>query len=397
MPCRLLVHERGVSLISSELRQFVGPRSRRLQSGDPRRLVQRECPLAFLGRHALGDQSVHLGDHLGLESLSTHPRPSRHVTDQQVAALGEVECVGAGVGRDLQLAHEALGQATAFAQAEHCAKHAGRVPLTLPGRRHAEREKEPRRDHRIGDDLASPRAERRRHRHVAQRRAPAPARDRTEVTLDHRACRLRVEVAGEREYRVVGRVVGAEEVGHIVEARRAQVLHRPDQRVVERMLAREAERRQPLPPGAVRLIVYRPATLVLHHVALRVELLLCHRREEPRHAVRFEPERELQLMRRHRLVVVGPIEPGRTIERATGALHEFEVLVGADLRAPLKEHVLEQVRESRASGAFVRRAHVVPQVHCHDRRRMVLRQHHTQSVGQRVRLDRDPHLPPHSV
>src|SRR3712207_7165443 len=45
---------------------------------------------------------------------------------------------------------------------------------------------------------------------------------------------------------------------------------------------------------SVRLVVHRPAALVLHDVALRVELLLRHRRQQVAHAVRLQPERELR-------------------------------------------------------------------------------------------------------
>ena len=124
--------------------------------------------------------------------------------------------------------------------------------------------------------------------------------------------------------------------------------------MVEWMARREAEGRKSLPPAAIRLVVHRPPTLVLHDVALRVELLLRHRRQQIAHAIRFEPECQLELIRRHGLVVVGAVEPGGAVERAARPLHELEVLVCADAGRALKQHVLEQVGEPRAAGAFVR-------------------------------------------
>jgi len=59
-------------------------------------------------------------------------------------------------------------------------------------------------------------------------------------------------------------------------------------------------------------------------------------------------------MRRHRLEIVRAIEPGGAVERAARALNELEVLVRADVLRSLKQHVLEQVRESGAPVAFVR-------------------------------------------
>ena len=143
---------------------------------------------------------------------------------------------------------------------------------------------------------------------------------------------------------------------------------------------------------AVRLVVHRPAALVLHDVALRVELLLRHRRQQIAHAIRLEPERELELVRRHGLEVVRAVEPGRSVQRAAGALHQLEMLVRADARRALKEHVLEQVRESRAARPFVRRADVIPQVHGDDRRRVILGEGDEQPVVEPERLDRESAL-----
>ena len=118
----------------------------------------------------------------------------------------------------------------------------------------------------------------------------------------------------------------------------------------------------------------------MHDVALRVELLLRHRGQQLAHAIRLEPERELELVRRHRLEVVRALEPRRAVERAAGALHELEVLVRFDVGRALKEHVLEQVREAGAPRRLVGRPDVIPEVHGDDRRRVVLGQRDEQPV-----------------
>jgi hypothetical protein len=158
--------------------------------------------------------------------------------------------------------------------------------------------------------------------------------------------------------------------------------------MVERMLGGKRERRQLLPPRAVRLIVDRPAPLVLHHVALRVELLLRHRREQPAHAIGFQPERDGQLVRRDGLEVVGSVQPGRPVERPAGTLHQLEVLVRGDVLGSLEQHVLEQVREAGSPDSLVRRSDVVPQVHRNDGSRVVLGQRDEQSVRQSKGVDR---------
>ena len=111
---------------------------------------------------------------------------------------------------------------------------------------------------------------------------------------------------------------------------------------------RKTEGRKTLPPRAVRLVVDRPAALVLHDIALRVELLLREPRQHATHPVGLEPERQRDLMRRHRFVVVRPIEPRGPVEGPSGALDELEMFVGLDVRRPLKQHMLEQVGKTRA-------------------------------------------------
>jgi hypothetical protein len=62
--------------------------------------------------------------------------------------------------------------------------------------------------------------------------------------------------------------------------------------------------------GAVRLIVDRPPSFILYDIALGIELLLRHRREQLTHPVSFQPQRQRKLVRWNCLEVVGPLEPG---------------------------------------------------------------------------------------
>jgi hypothetical protein len=55
---------------------------------------------------------------------------------------------------------------------------------------------------------------------------------RSEVTLDHGERRIRLEVSGDREDRVVRGVPGREEVADVVERGGAEVLHRADRRMM---------------------------------------------------------------------------------------------------------------------------------------------------------------------
>src|SRR6185437_12110184 len=91
---------------------------------------------------------------------------------------------------------------------------------------------------------------------------PSP-RGRAQVLLDQRTRLARIEIAGNRQHGVIGAVVRREEVGDVVQARRRQIFHRPEERVMERMAGRIGERGETLGPRTVRLVVHAPAPLVL--------------------------------------------------------------------------------------------------------------------------------------
>ena len=59
------------------------------------------------------------------------------------------------------------------------------------------------------------------------------------------------------------------------------------------------------------------------------------------------------------------------------------VRFGLDVLRALEHQVLEEVREAGAARLLVLRADVIPELQVHDRRRVILRQHHRQAVGQR--------------
>ncbi len=187
---------------------------------------------------------------------------------------------------------------------------------------------------------------------------------------------LRVEIAGDREHRVVRRVVRLEEVFHVIERRVREIVHRAHERVMERVRWRKGERRQTLPPRAVRLIIDRPAALVLHDITLGVELLLRHRRQHPSHTVGFEEQCDLEPVGGHRLVIVRAVQPGGAVQYSAGALNDLEVLVRADIFRSLEEHVLEQVREAGAAFTLVRGSDVVPQIDGDEWRRVILGEGH---------------------
>src|SRR5688572_11778072 len=125
---------------------------------------------------------------------------------------------------------------------------------------------------------------------------------------------------------------------------------------------RKRERRESLQPCSIRLIVDGPAALVLHDVALCIQLFLRHRRQQAAHSVCFEPESERQLIRGNCLVIVRPLQPRRSIESPAGSLYQLEVLIGPDVLRSLEKHMLEQMGKSRSPDSFVGRTDMVPEV-----------------------------------
>ena len=139
------------------------------------------------------------------------------------------------------------------------------------------------------------------------RRHGGAALQRAEILLDQ-LLRLRgIEVADDREARVVRRVVLAEESLHVVELRRLDVLVRADHVAVVRMALREERLDERLLGDAVRLVLDALTPLVADDVLLVRERRLVDLLEQVAHAVRLEPQRELELIRRHRLEVVGAV------------------------------------------------------------------------------------------
>ncbi len=127
-----------------------------------------------------------------------------------------------------------------------------------------------------------------------------------------------------------------------------------------------------------------------HDADLVVESLLRERVEQEAHAIALEPQRELELVRRHRLEVVRAIEIGRAVHRrGARALEELEVRVLGDVPRALEHHVLEQVREPGAAGDLVAGADVVPRVDGDERDVVIDREDHLETVVERVALEVD--------
>jgi len=141
---------------------------------------------------------------------------------------------------------------------------------------------------------------------------------------------------------------------------------------------------EPLAGETIGLVLDPLAALVHHHLALGVEVLLGEGGQEEAHAVRFEPQGEVEMVGGHGLVVIGAVEPGRAVGDSADLLDETEMVVSAHMLAPLKEHVLEQVGEPGAARPLVARAHVIPEVDRHQRQGSALVEHDPQAIVEGV-------------
>jgi hypothetical protein len=196
------------------------------------------------------------------------------------------------------------------------------------------------------------------------------------------------EVADQAQHRVVRRVVSPEEAADVREARLVEIVHRADRG----MLIGEVRVEQlveVLVRQAVRLIVDAQATLFLDGLPLVVQLVL--RDVERAHAIGFEEQRQLELVRRQHLEIERQVDAGRPVHRAAVGEHLVEVLAVADVLRALEHHVLEQVREARQSLALVARPDVVRDVQGDHGHAVILHELHAQTVVERRLGEIDAH------
>jgi hypothetical protein len=142
---------------------------------------------------------------------------------------------------------------------------------------------------------------------------------------------------------------------------------------------------------AVGLVVALPL-LVLDDADLVLEILLGDRVEQMAHAVALEEEREVERRRRHRLEIIGPVEPGGAVIVGGADLLERLEEVARRVLGAVEHQVLEQVGEAGLAGDLVLRADVVPDRDGDDRRLVILMDVDAQAVGQREALVGDVDL-----
>ena len=362
----------------------VGPARDRAEPVQPFAFQQGLRPLHLLGRRRLRAEPRQLLVDGGLDLRDAGAAGRLHVQPAQRGGASEPQQPEAGRDRGAVAAHQPVVQPGRHAVAEHGERQFGRVALTGAVVRHPVGGHQRARRDLLPDLRAQLRADDVGERAVAWRHLAVVRRDGAEVLLDPRERLLRVDVADDRQHRVVRRVVRAEERARVVQRRRVQIGHGADGRVVVRVALGVDQRGHPLERGAVGHVVVALPALVLDHVTLVLQRLLVERGQQRAHPVRLQPERQLQLVRGHGLEVVGALEARRPVEGAAGALDQLEVAVSLDLRRALEHEVLEQVSQPGTALDLVPRADVIPEADRRDRSQMVLGEHQAQAVVQTV-------------
>ena len=142
---------------------------------------------------------------------------------------------------------------------------------------------------------------------------------------------------------------------------------------------------------AVGLVVAL-ALLVLHHVALFVQLRLVQRRKQIDHPVGLHPQRHIDGGGRNGLEIVRAVEPGRAVHAGRADILERAEIVLIIVFRPVEHDVFEQVREAGLPVRLVAGTDVIPDADSYDRRFVVFVDHHGQAVIQGEFLERDIHV-----
>ncbi len=303
--------------------------------------------------------------------------------DLEQAGIAQLPSEGLHVEAEAGL-HQPLVQPRRYSAAEGVGQHRERVRVGVRGLGHAPRHHDPPDFARPAHDEAALPFLTRLARHHRRRR-PARPRQRPEVAGDERQRLGAVERAHQHQRRVVRVVEGVVERPQALDRGRLDVAPPPDRRMVVRVLAeRDRER---LLEQHVERVVLAALELVADDGHLRGEVRLAQQRAA--HAVGLELEREREVLRRQRLVVIGAVEPRGGVEGGADALEDASdrpPLSGVERPRPLEHQVLEQVGGPGMTNGLVAGAHVVDDARRHHGHAPVRQQKDPQPVRLEAKL-----------
>ena len=189
------------------------------------------------------------------------------------------------------------------------------------------------------------------------------------------------EVAADRDHRVVRDVVGKARRPHVGRTHRRRRGIRREMIGMPRGKERAAGQ---LVVRAKRDVVDVLASLLLDDATHGRDPLRIRKRQRCGHAIRLGPQHRLELVARHRDVVLGHVLPGLGEVRRRSAERAIEVpLRLIEMRRALRNQMLAEMDDAGPVGVVVLRSDMVPDLNADDRRRVILVENRNESVRQR--------------
>ena len=330
-------------------------------------------------RDRLRLEPLELGLDRRLELIEADPGPRRGIDPEGGQIQGGAAIVGAGGGRELLLDHQRAIEPRGAGAAQDLREHLERIGVLARPRAEARRQigAQPGRllHARVAQHDLAPRVLRRlldpgplRHR---------PRRDRAVVLLGQRPQLRGIDVAGDDQHRIVGRIPGPVEGERILAAVGLHLMAPADHRQPVGVVV-ELGRVQLLAKAGAGIVVGPLRALLEDHAALAQHLVVVE--HQIGHAVGFHAHDQLEAVLGDGLEVAGVVGAGERVLVAAVAGDDARELPGLQVLGPLEHEVLEEVGEPRLAERAVGRAHLVPDVVADHRRPPVGHHHHLHAV-----------------
>ena len=175
--------------------------------------------------------------------------------------------------------------------------------------------------------------------------------------------------------------MGLEPVLYVGEAGRVQVRHRSDGGVAIGVPFGQQRGELRIFDQPIGLILAHPL-FILHDAALGIELGLRDRAQQMAHPVRFQEQRAIERAGRHRLEIIGAVEPGRPVPVGRADILEPPEERPVGIFRSIEHQMLEQMGKARLARRFVARSDMIPDRHRHHRRLAIGMDDDTQPVLQ---------------
>ena len=161
-----------------------------------------------------------------------------------------------------------------------------------------------------------------------------------------------IDIAGQHDDGIVGRIMIAEPRLDIVKRGGVEIVHR-SQRDVVIGIARGIQRFLLGVFGQAIGLVVVLALFIFDHGPLRIDARLRHRGQQPAHAIAFHHQRAVQCPGRHGFEVIGAVKPGRAIGVGCAHFGQRCKEIARIVFGPVEHQMFEQVRKAGAPARLV--------------------------------------------